>query len=198
MPDFASLDISAPSTTVSSPCSSSSTPAYARPPSKHFLAAYNNNSATSSSETDGQPSTASPSAHLPPPTSLLTYALLILQTPEPLLKISRTRDALAFLRSLPPDEPLVTEDEARWAASIIGIDTPPREEGKGGVRAPGRMGKRGNGGSEKSRSLMLHSLANIEQWAIDLAWDVIARFAVTEINGHRLPREFYMDVSRDN
>uniref|UniRef100_A0A8C1BBR7 Uncharacterized protein n=1 Tax=Cyprinus carpio carpio TaxID=630221 RepID=A0A8C1BBR7_CYPCA len=36
--------------------------------------------------------------------------------------------------------------------------------------------KRGKGGTLASRVALLQSLANIEQWAIDLSWDVIARF----------------------
>lgn len=45
-----------------------------------------------------------------------------------------------------------------------------------------------------SRIALLHSLANIEQWAIDLSWDVIVRFATVRLqNGEQLPREFFND-----
>ncbi len=41
---------------------------------------------------------------------------------------------------------------------------------------------------------LLHSLANIEQWAIDLSWDIISRFATTEFNDKsKLPKEFFDD-----
>ncbi|KAL7417253.1 hypothetical protein BDY24DRAFT_412002 [Mrakia frigida] len=130
------------------------------------------------------------------PTTLLTYALLILKTASPSLKVSYTRSALAFLRAQPPNVPLVTREEAIWAAKEVGDETPPREESTGGTREPGKMARRGKGGNEKSRGLMLHALANIEQWAIDLAWDVIVRFAVTEINGQHLPNEFYLDWAK--
>lgn len=41
---------------------------------------------------------------------------------------------------------------------------------------------------------MIHSLANIEQWAIDLSWDIIARFShITQDNGQELPKEFFSD-----
>uniref|UniRef100_A0A8C1PDL0 Uncharacterized protein n=1 Tax=Cyprinus carpio TaxID=7962 RepID=A0A8C1PDL0_CYPCA len=43
------------------------------------------------------------------------------------------------------------------------------------VMEPGII-KRGKGGTLASRVALLQSLANIEQWAIDLSWDVIARF----------------------
>lgn len=40
------------------------------------------------------------------------------------------------------------------------------------------------------------ALANIEQYAIDLAWDIIARFADTEVEGQRLPVEFFLDWAK--
>jgi uncharacterized ferritin-like protein (DUF455 family) len=39
-------------------------------------------------------------------------------------------------------------------------------------------------------------LANIEQYAIDLAWDIIARFADFEVNGERLPVEYFLDWAK--
>lgn len=47
---------------------------------------------------------------------------------------------------------------------------------------------------QASRIALLHSLANIEQWAIDLSWDVIARFSTFRLsNGEPLPRQFFDD-----
>jgi uncharacterized ferritin-like protein (DUF455 family) len=41
---------------------------------------------------------------------------------------------------------------------------------------------------------LLHSLANIEQWAIDLSWDIISRFCTTIFPDEtQLPIEFYND-----
>ena len=40
---------------------------------------------------------------------------------------------------------------------------------------------------------MIHSLANIEQWAIDLSWDVMGRFSTFKINEKPLPMEFFDD-----
>lgn len=52
-----------------------------------------------------------------------------------------------------------------------------------------------------SRVALLHSLANIEQWAIDLSWDIIARFSSVEFpDKTKLPKEFFSDwvkVARD-
>jgi uncharacterized ferritin-like protein (DUF455 family) len=50
------------------------------------------------------------------------------------------------------------------------------------------MPRRRAGGSAAGRIALLHALAHIELNAIDLAWDIIARFT-----GHGLPREFYDD-----
>uniref|UniRef100_A0A6I8R635 Rieske domain-containing protein n=1 Tax=Xenopus tropicalis TaxID=8364 RepID=A0A6I8R635_XENTR len=58
---------------------------------------------------------------------------------------------------------------------------------------PGRI-KRGKGGTLSSRIALLHSMANIEQWAIDLSWDIIARFAHFRLcTGETLPRDFFSD-----
>jgi hypothetical protein len=55
--------------------------------------------------------------------------------------------------------------------------------------------RRGKGGTLASRQAMLHALANIENWAVDLAWDIIARFGAADAAGagYQLPRDFYTD-----
>eukprot|EP00057_Strongylocentrotus_purpuratus_P033988 XP_793532.4 PREDICTED: uncharacterized protein LOC588772 [Strongylocentrotus purpuratus] len=61
------------------------------------------------------------------------------------------------------------------------------------ILQPGKI-KRGKGGTLASRIAVLHSLANIEQWAIDLAWDIIARFSDVVLgDGSKLPQEFFTD-----
>jgi uncharacterized ferritin-like protein (DUF455 family) len=49
---------------------------------------------------------------------------------------------------------------------------PPRPE----LLPPGKMPKRGKGGSERGRIALLHALAHIEFGAIDLAFDLAGRF----------------------
>jgi uncharacterized ferritin-like protein (DUF455 family) len=58
---------------------------------------------------------------------------------------------------------------------------------------PGQLKKRGKGGSLASRQALLHSLCHIECCAIDLAWDIIARFGADPEYASNLPREFYAD-----
>ena len=54
---------------------------------------------------------------------------------------------------------------------------------------PSKTPKLGKGGTPESRIAILHSLAHIESWAIDLSWDVIARFGAAR----RMPKAFFDD-----
>ncbi|KAJ3336576.1 hypothetical protein HDU93_002572 [Gonapodya sp. JEL0774] len=77
---------------------------------------------------------------------------------------------------------------------------PPRSDGVR-IVSPKGLVKRGNGGTVESRIKMLHSLAAIEQWAIDLAWDIIARFADFRVQSpdgtlHGLEKDFFDDFVR--
>ncbi|KAL1409946.1 hypothetical protein Q8F55_003945 [Vanrija albida] len=147
---------------------------------------------------DGQP-TSAPSqtqAELPGelPKTLLEFAHLILATSDPILKCALTREAVTRMRAgkLRSIRPSLAEVK-RVRGDVGLLDEPPREQV---AVPPGRTGKRGKGGSEKSRILMLHALANIEQYAIDLAWDIIARFAEFEVEGERLPVDFFLDWAK--
>lgn len=138
-----------------------------------------------------------------PPRSLVEWAILILNTGDPGLKVLRTRhvfqefstgklNTIGRSTSLkPPDQPP--------RPNLIHVD-------------PSKAGKRGKAGSLKNRIAMLHALANIEQWAVDLAyvsssflsyshadtcsrlyrWDIIARFASTP----SLPHQFFTDFAQ--
>lgn len=148
----------------------------------------------------------------PLPRTLVEWAVLVLHTPEPHRKVEYTRRAAHAFRSgkcrgigggrwasADAKDSVKGKEVAReWTvkASEAPPLTPPRlSDAK--VVQPGREGKRGKGGSEKSRIAMLHSLANIEQWAIDLAWDIIARaprlYARTAPAGKTLPMQFFSD-----
>lgn len=156
------------------------------------------------------------SSILPPepvPKSLVEWACLVLQTPEPRAKVAYTRMAAQAFRTgavkkigggfaKPPQKKEPDSDDGcyQWQRSAKETPplTPPRLDDAQVVQ-PHLVGKRGKGGTEKSRIALLHSLANIEQWAIDLAWDIIARgpeLAHKELKGTRtksLPVQFYTD-----
>ncbi|KAF3396413.1 Uncharacterized protein F1880_007182 [Penicillium rolfsii] len=78
--------------------------------------------------------------------------------------------------------------------TVTAPDQPPRE--KMVEVKPGAMPKTGKGGSVKSRIAMLHALANIELWAIDLAIDICVRFSTfktAEETPQELPRAYFHD-----
>ncbi|XP_010490964.1 PREDICTED: uncharacterized protein LOC104768643 [Camelina sativa] len=55
--------------------------------------------------------------------------------------------------------------------------------------SPSLMPKLGRAGSLQSRQAIVHSLVHTESWAIDLSWDIIARFGKQE----KMPRDFFTD-----
>jgi|GEM_PF-27564 len=73
------------------------------------------------------------------------------------------------------------------AASKLKVpDTPARDIQ---TVCPRDAPRRGKGGSMQNRIKLIHSLAHIESTAIDLSWDIVARFAFDKC----LPREFIDD-----
>ena len=102
------------------------------------------------------------------PSSLVGFALRVLSTPDAFAKAALTRRALAAWRSgaLPP-----------WLPCDGAPADKPRRDAALQVVAPGFAPKRGRGGTLESRCAMLHSLVHTESWAVDLSWDLLARFA---------------------
>lgn len=109
--------------------------------------------------------------------TLLSAATAVLATADPAAKArlshrvaAEWRDGALDLKpgDRPPDRP------ARPERPLL---LPPRE-----------MPKRKSGGSAAKRIALLHALAHIELNAIDLAWDLIARFGRSE-----MPRDFFDD-----
>ncbi|GIL89336.1 hypothetical protein Vretimale_18663 [Volvox reticuliferus] len=56
----------------------------------------------------------------------------------------------------------------------------------------GQAPRRGKGGTLASRQALLHSAVHIENWAVDLSWDVVARFGLRP-EEYDMPREFFDD-----
>jgi uncharacterized ferritin-like protein (DUF455 family) len=82
---------------------------------------------------------------------------------------------------------------ARWRAGdmAIGRASPPARPARPErpvLRTPRDMPRRRNFGSTTGRIALLHALAHIELNAIDLAWDIVARFS-----DGGLPRAFFDD-----
>jgi uncharacterized ferritin-like protein (DUF455 family) len=111
-------------------------------------------------------------------TGLAGRAVDILATAEPTEKI-RLSLALA-------------EDWRQRRIAEIGDAVPPDRPArpdKPEILPPGQMMRRGPGGGGKA--VLLHALAHIEFNAIDLAWDIVARYTALA-----LPRAFYDDWVR--
>ncbi len=113
----------------------------------------------------------------------LTYwAVKILKTPDPKEKANLTIETAKKW----------FDNEINEIGNIAPIAEPNRLASLN-IVDPGKI-RRGKGGTLASRIALLHSLANIEQWAIDLSWDIIARFANTEFSDKtKLPKEFIDD-----
>lgn len=102
-------------------------------------------------------------------------------------------DAVRILRAADPAEKvaLTAEAAARWRGGdrTIGNAAPPHQPGRPArpeLRRPGDMPKRSSG--PKGRIALVHALTHIEFNAIDLAWDIIARFGDED-----LPEAFFDD-----
>lgn len=82
----------------------------------------------------------------------------------------------------------------RWReGGIAAIGAPaapdrPARPARPELKLPRDMPKRRGAGTLQSRIALLHAVAHIELNAIDLAWDIVARFAAPE-----LPRTFFDD-----
>jgi uncharacterized ferritin-like protein (DUF455 family) len=108
--------------------------------------------------------------------SLADGAVAVLTSPAP-------EDKVALTRSLAES----------WRSGALPIGdgaAPPQHPARPELPQllpPNAMPKRRSGGARASRVALLHALAHIELNAIDLAWDLIARF------GRDRPRDFHDD-----
>lgn len=118
-------------------------------------------------------------------TTLSNAAVIVLNLPDPLGKVRMTT---TFARA--------------WRAGLIEEvgDTPPPDRparpDRPELKPPRDMAKRRKAGSLAGRIALLHALAHIELNAVDLAWDIVARFADHTEGGERLPRAFFDDWIR--
>ncbi len=112
---------------------------------------------------------------------LAQAAVAVLTTADPALKVATARAVATAWRSgaiaeighcLPPDRP------ARLDVPVL--------------LAPRLMPKRSLQPG-KGKQAMLHAIAHIEFTAIDLAWDMVARFTASTANDEAIPRAFYDD-----
>ncbi|XP_022954428.1 uncharacterized protein LOC111456685 [Cucurbita moschata] len=112
--------------------------------------------------------------------------------------------ALRVLNTSDPFEKAELGDKvaSRWLNGVISrpydpssdLAVPDRPARLSDVKlvSPSLMPKLGKAGSLQSRQAIVHSLVHTESWAIDLSWDIIARFGKQE----EMPREFFTDFVR--
>jgi uncharacterized ferritin-like protein (DUF455 family) len=108
--------------------------------------------------------------------TLAALAVVVLSAPATADKIALSRRA-----------------SAAWRAGglEVGLASPPDRPARPSrpvLKAPRDMPRRRAAGTRESRVALLHAVAHIELNAIDLAWDLVARFT-----GAGLPRLFFDD-----
>ncbi|KAL3471093.1 hypothetical protein BJX99DRAFT_33238 [Aspergillus californicus] len=147
-------------------------------------------------ETTAEPAAAEPqqTQYLDEDATLCDWCAHILNTSNAEHKIELT----AHLFSVFAAKETTTSPMAIIGSTPVSLPTEPPREKLEEVR-PGAMQKPGRGGTLKSRIAMLHALANIELWAIDLAIDICVRFAEFQTSpeasesARQLPRTFFYD-----
>ncbi|XP_057798839.1 uncharacterized protein LOC131014767 [Salvia miltiorrhiza] len=114
--------------------------------------------------------------------TLVEAALRVLNTADPFEK-ARLGDEIA-------NKWLKGDIKVAYDASKD-IQVPDRPSRGSNVKlvSPSEMPKLGKAGSLQSRQALVHSLVHTESWAIDLSWDIIARFGKQEA----MPRDFFTD-----
>ncbi|KIK91231.1 hypothetical protein PAXRUDRAFT_13888 [Paxillus rubicundulus Ve08.2h10] len=117
------------------------------------------------------------------PSTLMEWAVVILNTANPTLKVERTKHAVQLFRT-----GRLTSTGHKSKRVPLPPAVPPRDDNyTQNIVDPRKLGKR------KNAAVMLHALANIEQWAIDLAWDIMVRFGSSHPN---IPQAFFSDFTR--
>lgn len=137
----------------------------------------------------------SPSPHhdllASPPKTLVAFCRLVLLAADPDLKVSLTRELVQRFR----------RGELKVIGSINDLsppDEPPRPASNV-IVSSGKAPKLGKGGTVANRVKLLHALASIEQWAIDLSIDIMCRFWSWRMGsedgkqGTKLPMSFFSD-----
>ncbi|KAK9124003.1 hypothetical protein Sjap_013605 [Stephania japonica] len=115
-------------------------------------------------------------------TTLVEAALRVLNTPDPFDK-AKLGEAIAT--------GWIQGSIIEPFDQSVDLAVPERPARPSNVKlvSPSLMPKLGKAGGLRSRQAILHSLVHTESWAIDLSWDIIARFGKQE----SMPRDFFTD-----
>eukprot|EP00475_Leptophrys_vorax_P034790 TRINITY_DN5662_c0_g1_i1.p1 TRINITY_DN5662_c0_g1~~TRINITY_DN5662_c0_g1_i1.p1 ORF type:complete len:421 (+),score=96.14 TRINITY_DN5662_c0_g1_i1:598-1860(+) len=122
-------------------------------------------------------------ASTPLPKSVIEAGQLCLKSQDMDYKVFVT--LWAYLQFHNHNLPLIREDDSKEvsvvAAEVQEIERPGRPDASVQVLKARDMPKRGKAGSLAKRLALIHSLAHIESYAIDLSWDVMLRFLESPI-----------------
>lgn len=109
------------------------------------------------------------------------------------LCVLRTKDAVTKARLSKIFYQKFCEGKLYPVTQAAALKRPARPD-KPDLLHPTKMPKRRASGSVEARIALIHAIAHIELNAIDLAWDMIARF--TSYKGHVLPQGYYQDWAK--
>ena len=112
--------------------------------------------------------------------TLAGLARSVLLTADPAKKAALTQDLS-----------IIWNEDPEFSVGIAHAPRRPRRPNVPELKPPADMPNRGKANSPKNKAALLHALAHIELNAIDLACDLIARFA-----NPLFPKEFYDDWVR--
>lgn len=119
------------------------------------------------------------------PATLCDCALQVLGTADPHEKAYETRRFATAWR----------DGSISALGTVADMPNRPARPDKPELLMPRDMPKRKKGNSDKNKVTLLHALSHIELNAIDLSWDIIARFSnyFKAAEGFSLPIDFYND-----
>lgn len=143
------------------------------------------------------------------PDNLVAAALAILNEPDPWCKAQLSQATVLAWRAgslpiRPQTQSQGVQPESAGQTSLGNSATqqlchftvperPARCDDRVRLVPPGQVPKLGKGGSLASRQAIVHSLCHIESWAVDLSWDIIARFGAQPDLAPFLPHAFFED-----
>ena len=118
---------------------------------------------------------------------LVRRARACLLEPSIARKVELSRETHAWWFSAREHPPARDDDDGDDETLDAIVENPGRETLR--VVKSSQTRRIGKGGTLESRIAILHSLAHIESWAIDLSWDAISRFGLAR----DMPEGFYDD-----
>ena len=116
--------------------------------------------------------------HDPRTVLAVSKALTVLREPDPHAKARKTDEVREEITSWASESEGLAGVEEVNELDLHEIPDKPARSSLVRIVPPRELKSLGKGGSLNSRKAILHSLTHIESWAVDLSWDIIARFTI--------------------